>query len=177
MAASRNVDARTDIWAMGIVLYELLTGSVPFNGITLPEVCVKIASHAPPPLRTVRPDVPNAVEAIILKCLEKDRARRYADVAELRRAYVFEDLQSFLDLYYANCAVLRTERDFYDLTRAYLARAAGQGVRHAEVLFDPQTHTRRGVAFETCCMGISRALSDGAARSRPPGTQEGRRFP
>jgi adenosine deaminase len=86
----------------------------------------------------------------------------YADVAALRRAYVFEDLQSFLDIYYANCAVLLTEQDFYDLTRAYLTRAASQGVRHAEIFFDPQTHTQRGVAFETCCMGISRALSDGA---------------
>jgi adenosine deaminase len=87
----------------------------------------------------------------------------YADVHALRRAYSFEDLQSFLDIYYANCAVLRTERDFYDLTQAYLSRAAGQGVRHAEIFFDPQTHTQRGVAFETCCTGISRALSDGAA--------------
>ena len=87
----------------------------------------------------------------------------YADVDALRRAYRFEDLQSFLDVYYANSAVLRTEQDFYDLTYAYLSRAAGQGVRHAEIFFDPQTHTRRGVAFETCCMGISRALSDGAA--------------
>ncbi len=88
----------------------------------------------------------------------------YADVAELRRAYVFEDLQSFLDIYYANCAVLLTERDFYDLTLAYLARAAGQGVRHAEIFFDPQTHTGRGVSFETCCVGISRALDEGRAR-------------
>jgi adenosine deaminase len=86
----------------------------------------------------------------------------YADVAALRRAYVFEDLQSFLDIYYANCAVLRTEQDFYDLTRAYLTKAASQGVRHTEVFFDPQTHTQRGIAFETCCLGISRALSDGA---------------
>jgi adenosine deaminase len=87
----------------------------------------------------------------------------YADVDALRLAYRFEDLQSFLDLYYANCAVLRTEQDFYELAHAYLSRAASQGVRHAEIFFDPQTHTRRGVAFETCCMGISRALSDGAA--------------
>jgi adenosine deaminase len=87
----------------------------------------------------------------------------YADVDALRRAYRFEDLQSFLDIYYANCAVLRTEQDFYDLTHAYLSRAASQGVRHAEVFFDPQTHTQRGVAFETCCMGIRRALFDGAA--------------
>src|SRR6202046_4033390 len=88
----------------------------------------------------------------------------YADVAELRRAYVFEDLRSFLDIYYANCAVLLTERDFYDLTTAYLSNAAGQGVRHAEIFFDPQTHTARGISFETCISGIRRALDDGAAR-------------
>ena len=88
----------------------------------------------------------------------------YADVDALRRAYVFEDLQSFLDIYYANCAVLLTERDFYDLTLAYLTKAAGQGVRHAEVFFDPQTHTGRGVSFETCCTGIRRALDEGRAR-------------
>ena len=87
----------------------------------------------------------------------------YADVEALRRAYRFEDLQSFLDIYYANCAVLRTEQDFYDLAHAYLSKAATQGVRHAEVFFDPQTHTQRGVSFETCCMGIRRALYDGAA--------------
>ena len=87
----------------------------------------------------------------------------YPDVAALRRAYVFDDLQSFLDIYYANCAVLQTERDFYDLTMAYLTKASGQGVRHAEIFFDPQTHTRRGVSFETCCTGIRRALDDGAA--------------
>ena len=73
----------------------------------------------------------------------------YADVDELRRAYVFDDLQSFLDIYYAGCSVLLTEQDFYDLTMAYLTRAAGQGVRHAEIFFDPQTHTDRGVPFET----------------------------
>ncbi len=86
------------------------------------------------------------------------------DVAALRRAYVFDDLQSFLDIYYANCAVLRTEQDFYDLTMAYLSKAAAQGVRHAEIFFDPQTHTRRGVSFETCCTGIRRALDDGVAQ-------------
>ncbi len=88
----------------------------------------------------------------------------YADVGELRRAYVFDDLQSFLDIYYAGCSVLLTEQDFYDLTAAYLTRAASQGVRHAEIFFDPQTHTDRGVPFETCITGISRALQDGAAQ-------------
>jgi adenosine deaminase len=88
----------------------------------------------------------------------------YASVEEVRRAYVFSDLQSFLDIYYAGCRVLLTEQDFYDLTYAYLVRAAGQGVRHAEIFFDPQTHTDRGVPFETVISGIDRALKDGRAR-------------
>ena len=85
----------------------------------------------------------------------------HEDEEALRRAYVFEDLQSFLDVYYAACSVLVTERDFYDLTWAYLLRAAGQGVRHAEIFFDPQTHTDRGIAFGAVVDGIARALEDG----------------
>lgn len=68
----------------------------------------------------------------------------YADTEALRAAYRFGDLQSFLDLYYALMAVLRTADDFGELADAYLARAAAQGVRHAEVFFDPQAHTARG---------------------------------
>ena len=88
----------------------------------------------------------------------------YGSVDELRRAYVFSDLQSFLDLYYAGCQVLLKEQDFYELTSAYLSRAAGQGIRHAEIFFDPQTHTDRGVPFETVIGGIHRALEDGRDR-------------
>jgi adenine deaminase len=79
----------------------------------------------------------------------------------LRAAYEFDDLESFLDVYYAACSVLVTERDFYDLTWAYLLRAAGQGVRHAEIFFDPQTHTDRSVEMGTVVNGITRALEDG----------------
>jgi adenosine deaminase len=86
---------------------------------------------------------------------------RFADVDEVRAAYRFDDLQSFLDIYYEGASVLRTEQDFYELTRAYLARASVDGVRHAEVSFDPQTHTGRHVAFETVITGIHRALEDG----------------
>ena len=88
----------------------------------------------------------------------------YGSVDALRRAYVFSDLQSFLDIYYAGCRVLLKEQDFYELTGAYLNRAAGQGVRHAEIFFDPQTHTDRGVAFETVITGIHRALEDARGR-------------
>jgi adenosine deaminase len=88
----------------------------------------------------------------------------YASVEDVRRAYVFSDLQSFLGIYYAGCRVLLKEQDFYDLTWAYLERAAAQGVRHAEIFFDPQTHTDRGVPFETVVTSIHRALEDGRAR-------------
>ncbi|MGJ5751339.1 adenosine deaminase [Streptomyces puniciscabiei] len=82
----------------------------------------------------------------------------YADTDELREAYRFEDLQSFLDLYYELMAVLRTEQDFADLADAYLARAAAQGVRHAEIFFDPQAHLARGVPMGTVVEGLWRAL-------------------
>jgi adenosine deaminase len=85
----------------------------------------------------------------------------YADVEAVRRAYVFDDLQSFLDIYYAGCRVLLVERDFYDLTMAYLRRAVLDGVRHAEIFFDPQTHTERGVSYSTVADGIRGALRDG----------------
>jgi adenosine deaminase len=86
----------------------------------------------------------------------------YPDVDAVRRAYVFDDLQSFLDVYYAGCSVLVTEQDFADLTRAYLERAAADGVRHAEIFFDPQTHTDRGIPLETVVAGITTALAAGA---------------
>lgn len=82
----------------------------------------------------------------------------YADTGTLREAYRFQDLKSFLDLYYALMTVLRTERDFADLADAYLARAAAQGVRHAEIFFDPQAHLARGVGMGTVVEGLWRAL-------------------
>ncbi|MFJ3660899.1 adenosine deaminase [Streptomyces sp. NPDC090119] len=82
----------------------------------------------------------------------------YADTEALREAYRFEDLQSFLNLYYELMAVLRTERDFEELADAYLARAAEQGVRHAEIFFDPQAHLARGVEMGTVIEGLWRAL-------------------
>jgi adenosine deaminase len=84
----------------------------------------------------------------------------YADADAVRRAYRFSNLQSFLDVYYQACSVLIHERDFYELTAAYLARAREQGVRHAEIFFDPQTHTARGVGLDTVVRGIGRALTE-----------------
>jgi adenosine deaminase len=88
-------------------------------------------------------------------------ALKHASVEALRRAYDFSDLQSFLDLYYEGANVLRDERDFHDMTRAYLERAHADGVVHAEIFFDPQTHTDRGIRFATVIDGICAALERG----------------
>jgi adenosine deaminase len=96
-----------------------------------------------------------------------DVALPFADVAALRRAYAFDDLQSFLDLYYACMAVLRTPDDFHDLAAAYLARARADGVVRAEVFFDPQEHTARGVALAEVVAGLSRAADESAAAGGP----------
>lgn len=84
----------------------------------------------------------------------------YASVEDLRKAYEFEDLQSFLDIYYAGASVLLKEEDFYDLTIEYLNKCHTQAIRHVEIFFDPQTHTERGIEFATCFNGIQRALRD-----------------
>ncbi|MBN1193043.1 MAG: adenosine deaminase [Coriobacteriia bacterium] len=88
----------------------------------------------------------------------------YASLEDARAAYDFRDLQSFLDLYYAGCAVLIEEEDFYDLTWAYLVRAARENICHVEPFFDPQTHTDRGILFGTVITGILRALEDAEDR-------------
>lgn len=85
----------------------------------------------------------------------------WADVEQLRQAYAFHNLQEFLDLYYQGANVLRTERDFYDLTWAYLLKCHEQGIVHTEPFFDPQTHTDRGIPFEAVINGISAALKQG----------------
>lgn len=88
----------------------------------------------------------------------------WADIDDLRTRYAFTGLQHFLDLYYATMAVLRTEEDFADLTRAYLERAARGGVRHTEVFVDLQAHTGRGVPAEVVLRGVSEALGEGRSR-------------
>ena len=88
----------------------------------------------------------------------------YRSVEEVRRAYQFTNLQSFLDIYYAGARVLQREVDFYDLARAYFERAGAQNVRHAEIFFDPQTHTGRGISFSAVIDGLQQAVTD--ARDR-----------
>ncbi len=90
-----------------------------------------------------------------------DVALRFGSVDEVRAAYEFDNLQSFLDIYYEGASCLLKEQDFYDLTMAYLRRVAADNVIHTEIFFDPQAHTDRGVAFETVIDGIWWALEDG----------------
>ncbi len=87
----------------------------------------------------------------------------YPNVDALRGAYVFDDLQSFLDIYHTGTLVLKTEQDFYDMTRAYLQRAAADNVLHAEIFFDTQTHTGHGLSADTVINGLHRACADAQA--------------
>jgi len=88
----------------------------------------------------------------------------YANVEALRQAYAFTNLQSFLDIYYAGASVLLKEQDFYDMAWAYFEKAAQEAVVHAELFFDPQTHTSRGVPIESVILGLSRACRDAHER-------------
>ncbi len=122
-------------------------------------------------LRAVVRSLPKAelhlhVEGTLEPELAFELARRngvqlpYDSVADLRDAYEFSDLQSFLDLYEGGAEVLRSEEDFYDLATAYLSRARDQGVVHAEVMFDPQMHTARGVPVGAVVEGLSAAARE-----------------
>ncbi len=83
MRSAKDVDARTDLWALGVILFELITGRPVFLGESVTELAIRVANEPPPAIRTFRPDVPSELEAIVLKCLEKDRRQRYRNVAEL----------------------------------------------------------------------------------------------
>lgn len=84
----------------------------------------------------------------------------FRNIDEVRAAYKFTRLQDFLDIYYEGAKVLQTEEDFYDLARAYFAKAAADNVRHAEIMFDPQTHTVRGIPFGVVISGLLRAIDE-----------------
>jgi adenosine deaminase len=130
------MDATRDAWIRGLPKAEL---HLHIEGTLEPEMMFDLADR-------------NGVEM------------PFASVEEVRDAYVFDDLQSFLDIYYQGAAVLQTEQDFYDLMYAYLERVAADGVRRAEIFFDPQTHTERGVDFPVFMEGFFRAMDDARER-------------
>lgn len=129
------------------------------------------SDHNNPDLRMLVHELPKAelhlhIEGTLEPELMMEIAQRnnvplkFQSVEEIRAAYEFENLQSFLDIYYEGAQVLLHEQDFYDLTWAYLEKVSTENVRHVEIFFDPQTHTDRGVEFATVIDGIHRALSD-----------------
>lgn len=102
---------------------------------------------------------------LMFKLAQRNKIRlNYANVSEVKRAYKFKDLQSFLEIYYQSAKVLCTAEDFYDLTTAYLQRCVDDGVDHVEPFFDPQTHLARGVPLEAQIEGIGNALRDAGSR-------------
>ncbi|MEO8903019.1 MAG: protein kinase, partial [Polyangiaceae bacterium] len=123
LMSARDVDMRTDIWALGVICFELLTGKLPFEAETLPQLCMAISLSAPTPLRSYRPDLPLEVEAMVLRCLNKDPGKRYATVAAFAA-----DLVKFAPQH-ARLSAERIER---------LARAAGfsASARPLPPLFD-----------------------------------------
>ncbi len=102
-------------------------------------------------------------ELIFALAKRNDVVIPYSSVEDLRKAYAFTNLQSFLDIYYAGASVLLKEQDFYDMAQAYFDKAAADNVIHAELFFDPQTHTTRGVSIDTVINGLHRACEDAKA--------------
>jgi serine/threonine-protein kinase len=86
MRSTRDVDSTTDIWSLGVILFELIVGHPPFHGDTVTELVMKVATDSPPLLRSFRPDTPSGLDAVVRRCLEKDRTRRYRNVGELSLA-------------------------------------------------------------------------------------------
>lgn len=137
----------------------MTTPPLPFEAAAIPPERLP-ALLAAMPKAELHIHIEGSLEPELIFALAKRNgvALAYPNVETLRAAYAFTDLQSFLDLYYAGASVLLTEDDFHDLAWAYLQRAAADNVRCAEIFFDPQTHTARGVAFSTVIAGLTRAV-------------------
>ena len=105
-----HVDQRTDIYAMGIILYQMLTGALPFEVTTLTDLLIAHTTQAPPPLRTHDPTIPAAIESVVLHALEKDPARRFASVEELVRAFVSASIENTAPVSALASTAYRAER-------------------------------------------------------------------
>jgi len=138
----------------------LPVSSIPFDAIpraALPD----LLRHMPKAELHIHIEGSLEPELIFRLAQRNGLALPYASVEALRSAYAFQDLQSFLDIYYAGASVLLQEQDFFDMAWAYLERAAADGIVRAEIFFDPQTHTARGVPMATVIQGLSDALRQG----------------
>ena len=144
MRSSKSVDARADIWSMGVIVYEMLAGRSPFFGDTLPEVCARIIADPPAPLHAARPDVTFALEAVIMHCLEKEPGQRFQDVSELARA-----LAAF------GQAEARTTADRVErVVRGSPSTSSDRSAESAESTRPPRRHE---VAHTAAAFGIAEA--------------------
>ncbi len=135
------------------------TASVPGENLTVQSITALIEKM---PKAELHMHLEGSIEPdLMLRLAQRNSIElRYKSEAELRAAYDFTSLQSFLDVYYAGLTVLRTEQDFHDMTAAYCARVHQDNVVHAEVFISPQAHTRRGIAFADMFYGIEAALAE-----------------
>ena len=144
MRSAARVDARADIWALGVILHELITGSAPFDGTTMPDLLASILQDRPVPLSWLRPDAPPALEAVIAKCLQKEPGDRYTDVAELTQA-----LALLRDAFVARVRRSRLARDSsggnrgLDRARAPVAQHTSGRAGAARAAFGGHGHRER----------------------------------
>ena len=141
MRSSRTIDARADIWALGVILQELVTGVAPFDGTTMPDLVAAILQDPPPPLRQLRPDAPDGLEQVITKCLEKDPNARYADVAELTEALAPFGTGSARLSADRVSRVIRPRTQMNTSTSAPIVRSALSSVAPASPSFRPEPPT------------------------------------
>lgn len=158
MRSLRTIDARADIWALGVILHELITGIPPFDGATMPDLLAAILQDPSPPLRQHRPDAPHGLEAIVARCLEKDPAARYADVAELAQALApFGSASARVSAERVE-RVIRLRNSPEESLAASIARTTIPTI--AELLPEPtsSTGTVSATANEWSATGVSRSM-------------------
>ena len=136
----------------------------PVSSARLPELLPELLRKMPKAELHIHIEGSLEPELIFALAKRNGVAIAHGSVEELRRAYAFSNLQSFLDIYYAGASVLLEEQDFYDMAYAYFVKAAADNVVHAELFFDPQTHTARGVSMQTVINGLHRACVDAQTR-------------
>ena len=187
MRSSRDVDARIDVWALGVVLFELLTNRSPFEAETMPELCLKVVGEPPLSMTELRPGLPPAIVAIVARCLEKDREKRYANAAELAlalgpfappRSSAFSRVSlevgsGLLGSYQASSPGAST-LDAPVLTPSIPAAWGTEGRRESQQV--PATRTRRGMWLVVPFLAVAavvgllatRRPSDAPAAASPP---------